>query len=120
MNLSGKTTRSILDFYKLNPIEDLIVIGDDADVRIGYIKVQKDKSSAGHRGVQSIIDEVGTKGFTRLRIGIDSDDTIYKTLKKENGLEGLVLKNFTEEEESTLSSVFNEASEQLINIILKR
>lgn len=117
MNLSGKSAKAILNFYKLNPAQDLLVIGDDADVKIGQVKTQKGKSSAGHKGVQSIINEVGTKDFTRLRIGIDSDDVSYQTLKESGGLENLVLKNFTAEEESILLSAFDLANEQIKELI---
>lgn len=117
MNLSGKSVTSIIDFYKIDPIKNLIVIGDDADISIGQIKVQKGKSSAGHKGVQSIINELGTKEFTRLRIGIDSEEESFQIIKEHHGLEGLVLKDFTEEEESILSDVFNIACQEINTII---
>lgn len=118
MNLSGKSVRPILDFYKLDARNDLVVIGDDADVKIGQVKIQKGKSSAGHKGVQSIIDEVSTKDFTRLRIGIDSDDPEYSIPASKNGLESVVLKNFTETEEGFLEISISEACEHIKNIIL--
>jgi len=117
MNLSGKSVHPLVDFYKLDPVNHLVVVGDDADVSIGQIKIQKGKSSAGHKGVQSIIDELGTKDFTRIRIGIDSDDPEYKIPVSENGLEGVVLKNFTESEEDILENVISEASEHIKNIV---
>jgi PTH1 family peptidyl-tRNA hydrolase len=117
MNRSGKPVRSLLSFYKLDPEKSLIVIGDDADISIGTIRSQKGKSSAGHKGVQSIIDEVGTKEFIRLRIGIDSEEEIYKTLKEEGGLENLVLKRFTDTEEELLEKVMKESAEELSSII---
>ncbi|MCK9578374.1 aminoacyl-tRNA hydrolase [bacterium] len=118
MNLSGKSVRSILDFYKLDPKKDLIVISDDADVTIGQIKIQRGKSSAGHKGVKSIIDETGTKDFLRLRIGIDSEDPAYKLPAEESGLEAVVLKNFTATEEEILDNTISEASEHIKNILL--
>ncbi|MCK9393286.1 MAG: aminoacyl-tRNA hydrolase [Candidatus Paceibacterota bacterium] len=117
MNLSGTSIRTIIDFYKLNPTSDLIVVSDDADVKIGQIKIQKGKSSAGHKGVQSIIKEVGTKEFTRIRIGIDSEDPAYRIPALQNGLEDVVLKNFTESEEKVLKNVISEACEHIKNII---
>jgi PTH1 family peptidyl-tRNA hydrolase len=118
MNLSGKSVRSLIDFYKLDPTKNLIAIGDDADVKIGEMKVQQGKSSAGHKGIKSIIDELGTKDFIRLRIGIDSEDPAYKIPAEKEGLESVVLKNFTSQEEEVLSTVIAEASEQIRNIIL--
>ncbi|MFA5080197.1 MAG: aminoacyl-tRNA hydrolase [Candidatus Paceibacterota bacterium] len=118
MNLSGKSVRPLIDFYKLELKNELIVISDDADVPIGQVKIQKGKSSAGHKGVQSIIDELGTKEFIRLRVGIDSDDPTYKIPAKENGLEAVVLKNFTESEEKLLKIAISEACEHIEKIIL--
>lgn len=69
MNNSGEAVRTLLDFYKLSPT-DIIVIHDEKDISLGEYKIQKDRSSAGHNGVQSIIDLLGTKNFTRVRIGI--------------------------------------------------
>lgn len=118
MNLSGKPAKALINFYKLNPLKDLIVAGDDADVKIGQIKIQQGKSSAGHKGVQSIINELGTKDFIRLRIGIDSNDPAYKIPAEAEGLENVVLKNFTENEEEILSPTIIEANEQIKKIII--
>lgn len=69
MNLSGTSVRAILDFYKLTP-ENIIVIHDDIDIELGKYKIATDSSSAGHNGVQNIIDQLGTKEFRRIRVGI--------------------------------------------------
>ena len=69
MNLSGAAVRAILDFYKLTPA-DIIVIQDDIDIALGTFKVATDSRSAGHNGVQNIIDQLGTQQFTRLRLGV--------------------------------------------------
>ena len=93
MNNSGHTVKTIIDYYKI-PIKDIIVIHDDIDLDLGEIKMQQDRSSAGHNGVQSIIDSIGTKDFTRIRIGI-------KPINKEISIdtEKFVLQKFTKEEE---------------------
>lgn len=72
MNLSGETVRLILDFYKL-PADDIIVIQDDLDIALGKYKIATDSSSAGHNGIQNIIDQLGTQKFKRLRIGIGEE-----------------------------------------------
>jgi len=72
MNLSGEATRAILDFYKLTA-DDLIVIHDDLDIAAGKYKIATDSSSAGHNGVQNIIDQLGTQKFRRIRIGIGEE-----------------------------------------------
>lgn len=69
MNASGQAVQLIAHFYKLTPA-DLIVVHDDKDIKLGEIKIQTDKSSAGHNGVQSIMENIGTQNFTRVRVGI--------------------------------------------------
>lgn len=69
MNEAGVSVKKVLDEYKI-PFDNLLVIHDDWDLPLGSYKLQKGKNSAGHKGVQSIIDALGTKDFWRLRIGI--------------------------------------------------
>lgn len=69
MNVSGKSVRAILDFYKAE-IGDLLVVSDDLDLPLGMARVRLTGSSGGHKGIESIISEIGTKDFARLRIGI--------------------------------------------------
>lgn len=72
MNLSGEATKKIMAFYKLET-KNLIVIHDDIDILCGKYKLSESSSSAGHNGVQNIIDELGTKEFRRVRIGIKNE-----------------------------------------------
>ena len=65
----------ILDFYKLTA-EDIIVLHDEIDLPAGKYKIATDSSSAGHNGVQNIIDQIGTQTFKRVRIGI-GEDSVY-------------------------------------------
>ncbi len=70
MNLSGETVAPIMNFYKI-PIENLIVAHDDMDLPVGMIRLRPKGSSGGHRGVDSIIKNLGgDKNFARVRIGI--------------------------------------------------
>ncbi len=69
MNLSGKTVQALLAFYKLS-LNNIVVIHDDLDIPLGTYKTSTDSSSAGHHGVQNIIDLLGTQNFTRIRLGI--------------------------------------------------
>jgi PTH1 family peptidyl-tRNA hydrolase len=73
MNESGIAVQLIAHFYKMTH-RDIIVVHDDKDITLGEIKVQTDRSSAGHNGVQSIINHIGTQDFTRVRIGIKSEN----------------------------------------------
>ena len=70
MNLSGEAVAPIMNFYKI-PIENLIVAHDDMDLPVGMIRLRPKGSSGGHRGVDSIIKNLGgDKNFARVRIGI--------------------------------------------------
>ena len=93
MNNSGIAVKSIMDYYKISE-KDLLIIHDDIDLNLGVIKVQKNRGSAGHNGVQSIIDSLKTKDFIRIRLGIKSTD---KEITIES--EKFVLQRFSKEEE---------------------
>lgn len=69
MNLSGESISLLLSFYKL-PTRDILVIHDDIDLPWGTFKYTNNSQSAGHRGVQNIIEKIGTQKFPRLRIGV--------------------------------------------------
>ncbi|MBI4036624.1 aminoacyl-tRNA hydrolase [Candidatus Daviesbacteria bacterium] len=69
MNNSGLAVKLLTTYYKL-PATDLIIIYDDLDLRLGQIKVRTGGAAAGHHGVESIIQALGTDQFTRVRLGI--------------------------------------------------
>jgi PTH1 family peptidyl-tRNA hydrolase len=79
MNESGRSVRALLDYYGLLPddlsaltdLSDVLtVVHDDLDVDLGKVKMTTDSRSAGHRGVESIIQNLGTQKFTRYRLGV--------------------------------------------------
>lgn len=70
MNLSGGPVKNVLEKYKAK-VEDLIVIHDDMDIESGKIRVRKGGSAAGHNGLKSLFEKLGTQDFIRVRIGID-------------------------------------------------
>ena len=69
MNESGQAVGSLARFYRISPT-DILVIYDDLDIPLGTVRYRASGSSGGHRGVQSIIQHLGTDTFPRLRIGI--------------------------------------------------
>lgn len=71
MNLSGISIREIADYYDV-PAEDILVIYDDFDLELGTLRIRKKGSAGSHNGMKSVIDELGTKDFPRIRIGIGS------------------------------------------------
>ncbi len=73
MNESGVAVRKVMDYYKIN-MEDVLIIYDDMDFEVGHFKIKKTGSSAGHNGIKSIIKHLGTEDFKRVRIGISKPD----------------------------------------------
>ena len=73
MNLSGQSVREIMNFYKI-PEENLIVIYDDFDLPIGSIRVRKSGGPGTHNGMKSVVQELGSRKFPRVRVGIGSSD----------------------------------------------
>jgi PTH1 family peptidyl-tRNA hydrolase len=69
MNLSGQAGRPLVRHYGV-PLADLLVVHDDLDLELGVLRLRRQGSSAGHKGVQHIIDTLGSREFPRLRIGI--------------------------------------------------
>lgn len=69
MNRSGAAVRACADYYDLAP-ENILVIHDDIDLKVGKIKVARSSGSGGHKGIQSIINHLGSVQFGRVKIGI--------------------------------------------------
>ena len=102
MNNSGRAIKKYLTYNKISP-KDLIVIHDDIDLPFETVKVSKDSSSAGHKVVQSIIDTLGTKDFTMIRIGIKQETNRRQETEK------FVLEDFTKDEEKKLPEIIKKA-----------
>ena len=111
MNNSGQAVKAIVDYYKIKP-EDIIVIHDDLDIPLGEYKISKNKNSGGHKGVQSIIDYLGTKDFMRVRIGIMVEN-------KKTPTEKFVLEKFSREEMEVVENVIDKVCDEL-QILIKK
>ncbi|MCR5145023.1 MAG: aminoacyl-tRNA hydrolase [Lachnospiraceae bacterium] len=70
MNLSGESVIDIINFYKLDPTEDFIVISDDVTLDPGNIRVRRRGSAGGHNGLKNIIEHFHTEDFVRVRVGV--------------------------------------------------
>lgn len=70
MNLSGESLRQITQYYKTEDMHQLIVISDDVELDVGVIRIRKGGSAGGHNGLKSIIAELGSDGFQRVRVGV--------------------------------------------------
>jgi PTH1 family peptidyl-tRNA hydrolase len=100
MNNSGKAVKDLLKYY---PEAELVVVHDELDFQLGTIKIMKNASSAGHNGVKSIVDELGTQNFIRIRIGTDNPE-----VRGQIPGEDYVLQNFTETEEKIVAEVLEQ------------
>ena len=70
MNLSGESLREVMDFYKIDPEEEMLIVFDDISLAPGNIRIRKKGSAGGHNGIKSIIAHTGTQNFTRIKIGV--------------------------------------------------
>lgn len=106
MNLSGESVRALMDYYKID-IEDLLVIYDDISLDVGQIRIRGKGSAGGHNGIKSIIQHTGTQEFARIKIGVGQ--------KPEGGdLVKHVLGRFSREEDGMFRDVFALAEEGLL------
>lgn len=73
MNLSGESVRAVMDFYKLDPENDIIIIYDDVSLDVGKIRIRGKGSAGGHNGIKSIIQHAGTQDFKRIKVGVGAN-----------------------------------------------
>lgn len=91
MNLSGESVRELVNYYKVDPESELIVVYDDISLAPGQIRIRKKGSAGGHNGIKNIILHTGTEGFSRVKIGVgekpkgwDLADYVLSTFPKED------------------------------------
>ncbi|MFA5128881.1 MAG: aminoacyl-tRNA hydrolase [Patescibacteria group bacterium] len=111
MNNSGQTVAAAAHFYKIKP-DNILVIHDDIDLPLGKIRVKKDGSSGGHRGVESIITALNSENFSRLKIGVGP-----KERPKNFDAANFVLKKFSKSEEKTAGDITKKATEAVAMIL---
>ncbi|NPB08399.1 MAG: aminoacyl-tRNA hydrolase [Aquificae bacterium] len=109
MNNSGAAVINLLEEYSLSP-EEMIVVYDDLDLPLGSMRLRLKGSSGGHKGVESIINYIGTQNFPRLRIGIGRP-------KKKEDVVKYVLSPFPPDEERVISQVVKKAVRCLMRAI---
>ena len=104
MNLSGAAAKYLVDRYRISSAQ-LLVVYDDMDLPVGWLRIRERGGSAGHNGIKSIIEELGTEEFPRLRIGVghpEEQDSI-----------GHVLGAFTDDESKAVSETLSRAAEAI-------
>lgn len=108
MNASGTAVQKILNYYKI-PVENLTVIHDDLDIKLGEYKIQRGSGPKQHNGISSIEDSLGTRDYNRVRVGIENRPEDLKI----SG-EDYVLSNFRPDEKEVFSKeVFPEIAKDL-------
>lgn len=107
MNKSGAAVLALSKFHKVKP-ENILVVHDDIDILWSNFKFSFGRSSAGHKGVESVIKSLKTKNFWRLRIGIQP------TVKKHTKADKLILKKFTPAE----LKILNKTTKNAVPIII--
>lgn len=109
MNLSGKSIAQVVNFYKI-PMENVLVIYDDIDVEPGKIKIRKKGSSGSHNGMKSVVAELQTEDFARIRVGIGKP-------KYKDDMINYVIGAIPEEEKELLEEGTTKAAKAMTSII---
>ena len=104
MNLSGNSIGEAVNFYKLDPATEVIVIYDDIALEPGYIRVRKKGSAGGHNGIKDIIAHLGTQEFKRVRVGVGEKPKDYD-------LAAYVLGHFTQEDRQKVEEAIVQAAD---------
>jgi len=117
MNNSGDAVRAIVDWYKIN-LDQIFIIVDDKDLPLGKIRFRKKGSSGGHNGLKSIIEQLQTQNFKRIRIGIGSSP--LKEGKNNFNTISHVLGNISIEEKSILDKVYMRVIKSLEQLNIKK
>ncbi len=111
MNLSGTVVSPLKGYYKCS-LEDLIVVHDDIDLDVGRLKITKGSGHGGHNGVRSIIEEIGSPDFYRIRVGVG---------RPPEGIDpaDYVLHPFSKDESVELGSLVAKAADAVEDLIIK-
>jgi PTH1 family peptidyl-tRNA hydrolase len=105
MNQSGESVRRLVKKFNIN-LDDLLVIHDDLDLLLGKIRIRRGGSSGGHKGIESIIADIDSKNFTRIRVGTGRPNKVEdNNWAKEAEIIEYVLSDFTSEEKQIIEAV---------------
>lgn len=119
MNSSGYAVAGVANYYKIKP-EDIFVVHDDLDLPFGKLKVRFGGGAGGHNGVASVIEQLGTDKFLRIRLGIGHPGKTEdgKPKKTHHSVEDYVLSQFASNEKGKVKTMTKEAS-KTITLLLK-
>ena len=111
MNLSGEAVRAVIDYYKVDEEEELMIIYDDISLDVGQLRVRKKGSAGGHNGIKNIIAHLGHDTFQRIKIGVGEKPKGYD-------LADYVLGHFSKEDLATLKDGM-ERVDGAVNLMLQ-
>lgn len=106
MNLSGESIRGLVDYYKIDPETELLVIYDDISLDVGQLRIRKKGSAGGHNGIKNIISHLGTDVFPRIKVGVGEKPKGYD-------LADYVLGHFSKEDRSIMEEGYEKAVEAI-------
>lgn len=112
MNLSGESIRELVDYYKINPEEELIIIYDDINLAPGKLRIRAKGSAGGHNGIKNIITHIGSQSFYRIRIGVGEKPEGWD-------LADYVLNRFNREDEPVIREALQDTVEACKVIMLE-
>ncbi len=110
MNLSGESVREVMDFYKADPEEELLVIYDDISLEPGQLRIRKKGSAGGHNGIKNIIQHLGTQTFLRIKVGVGGKPEGYD-------LADYVLGCFQKETEEKMQEAYDRAVQAVSELL---
>lgn len=110
MNLSGDSIRDFASFFKI-PVENIIIISDEVNLPAGKVRIRKSGSAGGHNGLKSIIYQLNSDSFPRIRLGVDAP------LREKADLADFVLARFSKDEIPLLEDAIIRASSAVLEII---
>ena len=110
MNLSGESVRSVVDFYKVDPEQEVLIIYDDVSLDVGQLRIRKKGSAGGHNGIKSIISHLGTNVFPRIKVGVGEKPKGYD-------LADYVLGKFSKAEQEVMQDGYKQAVEVVSLIV---
>ena len=117
MNESGEAVSRLVKRYKIEPA-DLIVIHDDLDLPVGKIRLRQGRGSGGHKGIESIVAQLGKGDFYRVRVGIGRPDIPEGLdIDKERVVIDYVLSSFTRDEKKIMKKVIPEVSQAVLCLL---
>lgn len=110
MNLSGESVRELVDYYKIDPATELLVIYDDISLDVGKLRLRKKGSAGGHNGIKNIIAHLGNDTFMRIKVGVGEKPKGFD-------LADYVLGHFSREEESIIRDALETSKKAVVSIL---